>query len=288
MLILGISCLLTFIAGSWWGKRLAAAGITSDNALEKHQKYLVSFVVVISLFLGLLVIIDKLNLAPLLPQIFPHIILIYLAATYDKFIFVSGFFILGLLVLLETSGKRSRNKIRKLMIAVGTISVALSLLLFFLQPVTKILGKSVIIDGIVLQSTQYTCAPSSIATLGRYTKKYPYLTEKDVTKITKTNRFGTTTLSEIKALKTLGFSPEYKHNLTIKDLININKPALLHVKERNKNNKGVRFSHAVALLTINQKNKQFVIANPYYGLQIKTVAEMKDYWFGEAIIIQSS
>ncbi len=59
MLILGISCLLAFISGVLWGKRLAAAGITSDNALEKHQKYLVSFVVAIACFLVLLVIIDK-------------------------------------------------------------------------------------------------------------------------------------------------------------------------------------------------------------------------------------
>ncbi len=287
MPILEIACLLAFIAGGWWGKRLAAAGITSDNALEKHQKYLGSFVVAIALFLGLLIIIDKLNLAPLLPQIFSPIILIYLAATYDKFIFVSGFFILGLLVLLETSGKRSLKKTRQLIIAVGTISIALNLLFFLLQPVTNILGESVIDNGVVIQTTEYTCAPSSIATLGRYTKKYPYLTEKDVTKITKTNRLGTTTLSEIKTLKTLNFNPEYKHNLTIKDLININKPALLDVKERNKNNKGVRFSHAVALLRINPKNQQFIIGNPYYGLQIKTVADMKDYWFGEAIIIHS-
>ena len=133
--------------------------LLADNALEKHQKYLVSFVVAIALCLVLLVIIDKLNLAPLLPQIFPPIILIYLAAAYDKFIFVSGFFILGLLILLETSGQRSRKKIRQLM---------------------------------------------------------------------------------------------------IKDLIKINKPALLHVKERNKNNRGVRFSHAVALLKINPKNQQFI------------------------------
>ncbi len=40
-------------------------------------------------------------------------------------------------------------------------------------------------------------------------------------------------------------------------------------------------------LNLPVSSQQFIIGNPYYGLQIKTVADMKDYWFGEAIIIHS-
>ena len=74
---------------------------------------------------------------------------------------------------------------------------------------------------------------------------------------------------------------------TLLFLFQLNKPALLHVKERNKNDEGVRFSHAVALFFTHSKYRLFVIGNPYYGLQIKTIEDMKDYWFGEVITVNS-
>lgn len=172
------------------------------------------------------------------------------------------------------------------MVALGTISFALSILLFFLQPVQALVAvQPKIINGIVMQTTPYTCAPASIATLARLTRQHPRITEKEVVKLTKTNRFGTTTLSEIRAMEKLELNPQYRHNLTINDLITLNKPALLHVKEKRKTGKGVRFSHAVALLSINAQKGLILIANPLYGLQIKTFKEFSQYWFGEAILV---
>ena len=284
MVILGIFCAVTFITGSLWGKQLAFSGITSENALHKHQNYLVGILVGIAFLLGILILIDKLNLTPLLPHIFPSILLLYLGAYYRKIIFVAGFFVLGLLIALELNGKRSRQKIMQLAVGMGLISLVLSFLFYFLQPVTNIIGKPLIVNGVVIQTTNYTCAPSAIATLARHTKTHPNLTEKAASELTQTNRFGTTTLVEIQVMEELGLNPQYEHNLTLDDLITLNKPALLHVKEKNKN-EGVRFSHAVALLAIDTKNRQFLIANPYYGLQIKTELDMEDYWFGEAIIV---
>ncbi len=284
MIILGLVCVVAFIAGSLWGKQLAFSGITSENALEKHQNFLVVFIVALSFILGILIIIDKFNLAPLLPQIFPSIILLYLGSYYLKIIFVAGFFVLGLLIALELNGKRTRQTIMQLSVGVGVISLALSILFYILQPVTNLIKKPLIVNGVVIQTTLYTCAPSAIATLARYTKTHPNLTEKAVSKLTQTNRLGTTALVEIKVMEKLGLNPQYQHNLTLDDLIKINKPALLHVKEKSKN-KGVRFSHAVALLAIEPQNNQFFIGNPYYGLQIKTALDMEDYWFGEAIIV---
>ena len=287
MWILGLFSFVTFILGGWWGKKLATKGITSDNALLKHQRFFVNLIIAIALFLIILIIIDKFQLAPLLPKIFPPILLIYLAGWYHSVIFVSGFFILGLLIFLELNGKYTRQKIYQLVAAISVISFVLSILAYCLKPVND-LEESTISDGVVMQTTFYTCAPSAIATLSRYSLIHPQLTEKAAIKYTKTNRFGTTTLRELKAMKQLNLNPKYHHNLTFENLFNLEQRALLHVKERNKNDEGVRFAHAVALIAIDPERQLLIIGNPYYGLQIKTLNDMKDYWFGEAITISSN
>ena len=285
MIILSLVCALAFASGGFSGKYLAAIGITSDNALKNHQKPLVSLLIAIVPILGILVILDKFHLTFLLPKIFPPTILIYLAGYFHEIIVGMGCFFLGLLLFLELGNKRFRPKIVQLLTAVAAISFSLSILLFFLQPVQALVAEPKIINGIVMQTTPYTCSPSSIATLARYTKRYPNLTEQDVVKLTKTNRFGTTTLSEIRAMSKLGLNPQYRHNLTIDDLIALNKPALLHVKEKKKTGKGVRFSHAVAFLSINPEKELILIGNPLYGIQIKTYRDFEQYWFGEAILV---
>ncbi len=287
MLSLGIVCSLAFFSGAVFGKFLAATGINSDNALKNHQKPLVWGLVAIALLLTILIAIDKFDLISLLPKIFPPMFLIYLAGYFNETIVGMGCFCLGLLVCLELAGARSRRKIRELIVAIGTISLALSVLIFFLRPISGFVNSSIVINDVVMQTTPYTCAPSSIATIARYTQKHPNITEKDVVKLTKTNRFGTTTLLEIEAMQKLGLNPQYRHNLSIEKLINLNKPALLHVKEKNKNRKGVRFSHAVALLAVDRQRQLLAIGNPLYGLQIKTFKDMQEYWFGEAILANS-
>ncbi len=285
MTITVLVCALAFVCGATLGKNLAAIGITSDNALKNYQRPLIWLLIAVMPILGILVILDKLHLASVLPQIFPPMALIYLAAYFNEIIVGMGCFFLGLLLLLESSGKSSRHKTVRLLVALSAIAFALSILLFFLQPVQAMLAEPKIVNGIVMQTTPYTCAPSSIATLARATKKHRVITEKDVVALTNTNRFGTTTLGEIRAMEKLELNPQYRHNLSIDDLISLNKPALLHVKEKRKTGKGVRFSHAVALLSISPRERLILIANPLYGIQIKTFAEFSQYWFGEAILV---
>ena len=285
MTILVLVCALAFACGAMLGKNLAAVGVTSDNALKNYQKPLVYMLIAVMPLLGILVLLDKFHLASVLPQIFPPMLLIYLAGYFNEIILGMGCFFLGLLLLLESSGKHSRNKVVQLLAALGAIAFALSILLFFLQPVQAMLAKPKLLDGIIMQTTPYTCAPSTIATLARVTKKHPVITEAEVVALTKTNRFGTTTLREIRAMEKLELNPEYRHNLTLDDLIDLNKPALLHVKEKPKSGKGVRFSHAVGLLGINSQQRLILIANPLYGMQVKTFEEFGQYWFGEAILV---
>lgn len=286
MATLVLVCVLAFAGGALFGKNLALAGITSDNALKNHQKLLVWLLIAIAPLLGILILLDKFHLALLLPKIFPSMLLIYLAGYFNELIIGFGCFFLGLLMFLELSGKRSQPKITQLLVALGAIAFALSILIFCIQPVQALVAQPKIIHGIVMQTTPFTCAPSSIATLGRYTKKYPNLTERDVVALTKTNRFGTTTLAEIKAMEKLGFNPEYRHDLTIEDLVRLKRPALMHVKEKRKTGKGVRFSHAVAFLAIDPEQELVLIGNPLEGIEVKTFYDLKGYWFGEAILVK--
>lgn len=286
MISLVLVCVLAFAVGGMLGKSLAVRGINSDNALKNYQKPLVWLLIAIAPGLGILIILDKLDLASLLPQIFPPMFLIYLAGYFNQSVVWAGCFCLGLLIFLELSGKRSRQQLIQLAIAISAISFALSILLYFLQPVGALVKQANIVNGIVMQTTPYTCAPASIATLGRYVKKYPNLTEKQVVKLTETNRFGTTTLSEIKAMEKLDLNPQYHHNLTTKDLVAIARPALMHVKEKRRRG-SVRFSHAVAYLAIDPVREIIFIGNPLYGMQVKTFNDLEEYWFGEVITIES-
>ena len=276
-------CVFAFGSGVIIGKKLALKGINSDNALKNYQKPLVRLLFAVASLLAVLILLDKFHLASLLPKIFPPMLLIYLAGYFHEIIVGLGCFFLGLLLLLELSGKRSKEKVIQVLVAMGTIAFALSILLFFMHPVRA--NQPKIVNRVVMQTTPYTCAPATIATLSRSTKRHLYLTEQDVIKLTKTNRFGTTTLREIKAMKQLDLDPQYHHNLTIKDLIALNKPALMHVKEKPKTGKGVRFSHAVAYLAIDPNKRLILIGNPLYGLQIKTFEEFDTYWFGELIAV---
>ena len=160
-----------FIVGAFGGKLLANRGITAENALENHQKPLIWIILGIGLIIAFLLIIDNFNLAPLLPQVFPPIVLLYFAGYFHQILIGFGCFTCGLILLLELSGKRSPQRIYQLIISLGAIALALSILFIFLRPVDHLLGKAKIIDGVVWQTTSFTCAPSSIATLGRYSQK---------------------------------------------------------------------------------------------------------------------
>ncbi|MEO1342406.1 MAG: peptidase C39 bacteriocin processing, partial [Cyanobacteria bacterium J06635_13] len=75
---------LAFGGGAIFGKNLAQKGINSDNALKNSQKPLVWLLIAIAPLLGILILLDKLDLAPLLPQIFPPMLLIYLAGYFKE------------------------------------------------------------------------------------------------------------------------------------------------------------------------------------------------------------
>ena len=268
--------------GGCLGNDLAKKGITAENALEKHQQTARVIFITLAGLLTLLIVIDRSNVSYYLPQVFPHIFSLYIQAVFDNVLLSFGCFIFGLLLLLELSGWSSSKRRNQLLLGLGVISCCLSLLFYWFSPIVNDVGELKVVDGVVLQSTTVTCAPAGIATLARLSGKHPEIDEKEVTKLTNTNRLGTNTLAEISAMEALELNPEYHHDLTLKDLINRKKLALLHVKQRWLSQ---QFPHAVVLMGIDTEKEELIIGNPLFGIETKPFSELDGYWFGEAIFI---
>jgi len=284
MLEILVTCAVSFVVGGFLGKKLAARGITANTNLEKHQgKILLGLIAAVIIIVS----IYLLNLFNLIHQVLffvPPILLLYIGAYPYEIVLIAGFFVLGLLLFLELSGKSSFHRKLQLFFAIAILTAPLTVFLNSYLPLTNSLGESIITqDGIVFQSTSYTCAPSSIATLARFTKKHPNITEKDVVKLTKTNKFGTSTLAEIRAMEKLGLNPEYKNGLTIQDLVKINQPGVLHVRLKSG---GRTIGHAVALLSVDPAKQVLIIADPLSGMKEIKFSQLKGYWFGEIVLIR--
>ena len=271
-----------FGLGGFLGNDLAKKGITADNALEKHQKTARIIFIGLAAILTVLIIIDRSNVAYYVPQLFPHFLSLYIQAAFDNVLLCVGFFLFGLLFLLELSGWSSKKRGNQLLVGLAAITFCLSVLFYLFSPIVNDVGELKIVDGVVIQSTTVTCAPASIATLARLSGKHPEITEKEVTKLTRTNRLGTNTLAEIAAMKKLGLNPDYHHDSTLDDLVNRKQMALLHVKKRWLSQ---QFPHAVVLMDIDMEKEELILGNPLSGIETKPFSELEGYWFGEAIFI---
>jgi hypothetical protein len=282
MIAIALICCIALLLGAFAGKQLAKRGIQADTVFEKQQGMLLSGIIAIAAVIFSLVAIDRFNLVGSTQHLIPTWVRLYFAEYITDLIFVAGCFVLGLLVAMELSQKKSPSQIRQLLIAIGAIAFAFTILLHYSLPITGAIGKAKVVNGVVLQTTSFTCAPASIATLARFVGKHPNISERDVTELTHTNRFGTSTLAEIRAMQQLGLQPKYEDGLNINHLVKTNRLALLHVRE---NYQGQYINHAVALLKTDTKKQIVIIANPLYGLQTKTFKEMENYWLGEAIFV---
>ena len=271
-----------FGLGGFLGNDLAKKGITADNALEKHQKTARIIFIGLAAILTVLIIIDRSNVAYYVPQLFPHFLSLYIQAAFDNVLLCVEFFLFGLLFLLELSGWSSKKRRNQLLVGLAAITFCLSVLFYLFSPIVNDVGELKIVDGVVIQSTTVTCAPGSIATLARLSGKHPEITEKEVTKLTRTNRLGTNTLAEIAAMKKLGLNPDYHHDSTLDDLVNRKQMALLHVKQRWLSQ---QFPHAVVLMDIDMEKEELILGNPLSGIETKPFSELEGYWFGEAIFI---
>jgi len=278
MIFIFLLCLISSFLGAIWGRHLAIQGVTAANALEKHQRIVYIILMAIASLVAALMLVGALKLTRWIPLI----VLLYIGEHTNHLMLGLGCFSLGLLVALELPGRHNRQRLSQMAIAVVAMSLPLVVLLYYLLPVTSILGTPLVMEGVVMQTTSYTCSAASIATLGRLIGGYPNLSEGDVVEITGTNRFGTSTLAEIRAMQKLGMSPRFEQDLQVEDLIKAGQLAVLHVMEATS---GTRIAHAIALFAVNSKQRTLTVGNPLFGRQVKTFEQMADYWLGEAIFV---
>ncbi|GBO52792.1 hypothetical protein APA_593 [Pseudanabaena sp. lw0831] len=267
------------MAGAWLGWCLAKKGVTADNALKQNQRqvYLIGCIT-----LGAVTLISILMSYGRNSPWVPSFLLLYVGAYFWYAILLICFFCSGLLILMELPGWKDRLRLQQLIVFLAVSFLAICFLLYQSLPITDLVEAPRVLDGVVLQTTPYSCSAATIATLVRKVNPNLQTTEKDVVKIAETSRQGTTTLAKIRAMEELGLAPHYERNLTIKDLVSRRQMAVLHVMEPVA---GQRIQHAIALFEIDLAKGNLTVSNPLYGKQVKTFEQMKDYWIGEAIFV---
>ena len=214
---------LALAAGLFAGARLAARGITADNALLGRQRQAYAVLLLVAAAGAALYWGPKLRWMP------TPLVLYGEAVIWDAARALAAF-ALGLLLGVEWRGRRERRRLMNLAGGGTILAVALGFLIYRSLPVTGLLLPSVVEDGVVMQTTSYTCAPASIATLARLTGRDTAMTERDAVRLTGTTREGTSARAELRALRALGFTPRYRRYLTPESLAVLG-PAVLHVNE---------------------------------------------------------
>ncbi|NMF58572.1 cysteine peptidase family C39 domain-containing protein [Pseudanabaena yagii] len=281
-MVLPIAICISFLVGAYFGRYFAQKGLTANNALQQHQKqvYLLSCIT-----LGIITLIAILMTSGRNIPWVPAFISLYLGAYAWQGILLICIFCMGLMLLLEIPAWKDRQRLQQLILFL-VISISSVLLLIYQNlPITDLIESPRILKGIVLQTTPYSCAAATIATLSRQFNPALDTTELDVVKLAGTSRQGTNILSEIQAMEKLGLAPQYERNLTIADLVKRRQMAVLHVMEPVS---GTRIQHAIALLAIDPVKEKITVANPLYGIQDKKFIDMKDYWLEDAIFVTAS
>jgi hypothetical protein len=271
-----LASLLTLLCGVWLGRRLARGGITAENALVGRQLVAYAILGGIAALFALIYYADRLSFIPWLPTG----LLLYAEEAVWPLVQAMPSFAIGLLVALEWPGRRTVRRLRTMAAGCLVLLAAWGYLEWRSIPVTGLLGEAAIHDGVVMQTTAYTCAPATIATLARATGLDTGMTERAVVGIARTTREGTTTLAEIRAMRLLGMAPRFGRRLTPDSLVAIRRPALLHVDEPVG---AATIRHAVALLGVDPRRRTVTLGNPLHGRQLKSFDELRGYWIGEAV-----
>ena len=283
MLVLLVICGLSLLLGVGVGRAFASIGLKADFEVEAKPGPVLGTILLLGISACGLAAFDRVNRLSWLPRALPSPLLLYFAAHFTDALFVGGCFTLGFITALEAPGWRSPKRLQQLLAALLSISCALGILLHFAWPVAAMVRDPDLRQGVVMQTTAYTCAPASIANLARFLGTHPNLTEREVAQLSRTSRFGTSTLSQIRTLRKLGFEAEYEFDLTLEELARRQQPAILIVREPYE---GRRIGHAVALLKADLRGNYLIIANSLVGLQYISRLDMDEYWFGEAILVR--
>lgn len=278
-----VPCMLTIVltigaglaAGAVLGRRLAARGLTAENALTGRQ------LLAWGVFLGLGGVFALLYWAHAIPWL-PILLVLLGEAAVWPFVQLLAAAALGLLVALEWPGRRDRRRLGTLLAGATVLLLGNGFLVYRSLPLAGSLGAPRLVDGVVMQTTSYTCAPATIATLLRALGDST-ATERQVVELAGTTRGGTTTFGEIRAMRRLGLRPSFARGLSPDSLAARGRLALLNVDEPVVT---TTIRHAVALLAVDADRRTVTLGNPLYGRQVKPWTALKGYWTGEAVFVE--
>jgi hypothetical protein len=198
----------------------------------------------------------------------------------------AGWLMLGALAVVAWSRARHPGQTLAAAMATGALAGVVAALGARAEPVAELLHPGRVRDGVVLQTSAYTCAPAVIATLLRHLGHPAAPTERDVALLTETTRQGTSTLVELRTLERLGVRAELARGLSVGDLLERGAPAILHVEARSSRLR--RTLHAVALLAVDAERGTATIGDPLRGRVVTRLDALARIWTGEAIFVGRS
>ncbi len=239
------------------GVRLRRRGITAANALDGRQREAYAALAVLGVLVALLFPPSVRDLLPV-PVVLWMQHLLWPAV--GGLALSSAFLLLG----LEAGGWRDPARRRAML--TGTLGLAAAAALVFsrLTPVAPRLRDTVTPDGVVMQTSPSSCAAAAMATLARVSGLDSTMSERVMAERAGSTLLGTSTLGELRALRSLGARAVFARRLSPEALRARRELALLHVEEPVA---GQRISHAVALIGYDAARGEYIIANPLYGVQ---------------------
>lgn len=275
MLAVVLTMCAGLVAGAVVGRRLAARGLTAENALTGRQR--VAYAVFIGAAAGFALLYWA-HKIPLLPTWF---VLLGEAAVWPLVLLIASA-AFSLLIALEWPGRGDRKRLGAMLAGAAVLAFANAFLTWRLVPLAGSLAPARVVDGVIMQTTSYTCAPAAIATLLRALGDTA-ASEASMVALAGTSRTGTTTFREVQTMERLGLEPEFLRRLTPLDLARRGQIALLHVDEPVL---ATTVRHAVALLAVDSLRRTVTLGNPMYGVVVKSWASLPGYWTGETIFVR--
>jgi predicted double-glycine peptidase len=274
MLFTAAIALIALAVGAFFGRRLARRGVTLTQLIDPHPLRGTVVLAAVVTVGGLLLFGDRIAWMP-------EPVLLYSEEYAWPALRLSGWVMLGLLPALEW-GNVKEGRAGRVTAAMLALAIGVGHLAYVAQPVSDALHRTHERDGVVLQTTSYTCAPASIATLARLTRPGLRVSEREVAEMLGTTREGTSTLAEIRVMDALGLRPSFARGLTLDSLVARGAPAVLHVDAPTR--RGIR-RHAIALLAVDPVRRTVTIGDPMRGRQVKRFEDLDRVWIGEAVFV---
>jgi hypothetical protein len=270
----GLPAVVGLVAGSISGAFLASRGVRAATALEGRQPLAWAVVLLGGTLVWVLYTGRVQDLLPASTQPYADLVFHPGATLLATFVF-------AFLALLERRAWREVGQRRSLGLGLGITLILIGYLGWLSLPVGPTEDLSA--EGVVFQTTPFTCAAASIATIGRATGVAPALTEGEAAGLARTTNGGTLASGELRALRELGLEARFGRRMSVDSLLAHSGFAILHVNEPLPG--GRRIRHAVALLAVDSVTRTIRIGNPLEGIQEIHFDALDSYWIGEAVLV---